>query len=134
MGTVANGLVTNICGRLGGLVAWGVTLVREDQQRFLSLLSRLPARLTAEQVAWVINCQPHDVPVLVAPHLLKPLGNAPASSVKYFATVELLEHVQDRVWLVKVTNAVVRHWQTKNRQKNLGYRRRGAGSGWLQVD
>jgi hypothetical protein len=25
------------------------------------LLGQLPARLTAEQAAWVLNCQPHDV-------------------------------------------------------------------------
>src|ERR1035438_1678332 len=65
--------------------------MRDDQQRFLSLLGRLPARLTAEQVAWVINCQPHDVPVLVTARLLKPLGSAPPNSVKYFVTAELLE-------------------------------------------
>jgi len=70
--------------------------MRDDQLRFLSVLGRLPARLTAEQVAWVINCQPHDVPVLVVARLLKPLGNAPPNSVKYFATAELLELMQDR--------------------------------------
>jgi hypothetical protein len=26
----------------------------------------------------VLNCQPHDVPILVAARLLKPLGNPPA--------------------------------------------------------
>ena len=91
--------------------------MREDQLRFLSLLGRLPARLTVEQVAWVINCQPHDVPVLVAARLLKPLGAALPNSVKYFATAELLELMQDRTWLVKVTNAVSQHWQSKNQRK-----------------
>lgn len=57
--------------------------MREEQQRFLSLLGQLPARLTAEQAAWVLNCQPHSVPILVAARLLKPLGNPPANSVKY---------------------------------------------------
>jgi hypothetical protein len=38
----------------------------------------------------------HDVPILVAAHLLKPLGIPPANSVKYFATLELLEQVKDR--------------------------------------
>jgi hypothetical protein len=38
----------------------------EEQRRFLSLLGQLPARLTAEQAAWVLNCQLHDVPILVA--------------------------------------------------------------------
>jgi hypothetical protein len=56
--------------------------MREDQQRFLSLLRQLPARLTEEQAAWVLNCQPHDVPVLVAARLLKPPGNRPPNSVK----------------------------------------------------
>ena len=36
-------------------------------------------RLTSEQVAWVLNCQPHDVPVLVMGRLLKPLGNPSAT-------------------------------------------------------
>jgi hypothetical protein len=50
-----------------------------------------PARLTAVQAAWVLNCQPHDVPVLVAARLLKPLGNPPPNIVKFFAALELLE-------------------------------------------
>jgi hypothetical protein len=53
--------------------------VRDDQHRFLSVLRQLPARLTSEQVAWVLNCQPHDVPVLVMGRLLKPLANPSAT-------------------------------------------------------
>jgi hypothetical protein len=53
--------------------------MKEEQHQFLRLLGKLPARLTAEQVAWVINCQPHDVPVLVAAQLLKPSGTPPRS-------------------------------------------------------
>ena len=60
--------------------------MKEEQQHFLRLLGQLPARLTAEQTAWVLNCQPHDVPVLIASKLLKPLGNPPPNSVKYLAT------------------------------------------------
>jgi hypothetical protein len=68
----------------------------EDQHRFMTLLRQVPARLTAEQAAWVLNCQAHDVPVLVAARLLKPLGNPPPNSVKYFAASEVLEQVKDR--------------------------------------
>jgi len=50
----------------------------EEQNQFLRVLGQLPARLTAEQAAWVLNCQPHDVPVLVAVRLLKPLGQSTA--------------------------------------------------------
>lgn len=68
----------------------------------------------------LLNCQPHDVPVLVAARLLKPLGNPPANSVKFFAALELLEQVKDRAWLAKVTNALNQHWQKKNAAKRNG--------------
>jgi hypothetical protein len=75
--------------------------------------------LTAEQVAWVLNCQPHDVPILVAARLLKPLGSLPPNSVKYFATLELLELAKDRTWLAKVPNTLNQRWQKKKcRKKN----------------
>jgi hypothetical protein len=45
----------------------------KSQNQFLRLLGQLPARLMAEQTAWVLNCQARDVPVLVAARLLKPL-------------------------------------------------------------
>jgi hypothetical protein len=94
--------------------------MKEQQNQFLRLLGQLPARLTAEQAAWVLNCQPHDVPILVAARLLKPLGNPPANSVKFFATLELLELVKDRTWLAKVTNALNLHWQKRNAAKRGG--------------
>jgi hypothetical protein len=80
-------------------------------------LGQAPARLTAEQVAAVLNCQPSDVRILVAARLLKPLGNPPANAVKFFATVELLELIKDKAWLAKVTNALNQHWQRKNAAK-----------------
>ena len=91
--------------------------MRDDQHRFLLLLGQLPARLTAEQAAWVINCQLHDVPILVAARLLKPLGNPPPNGIKFFAASELVELIKDRVWLVKVTNAISQHWQRNNASK-----------------
>jgi hypothetical protein len=91
--------------------------MREEQHQFLRLLNQLPARLTAEQAAWVLNCQPHDVPILVAARLLKPLGNPPPNSVKFFAASELLEQVQDRTWLAKITNVLNQHWQKRNAAK-----------------
>jgi hypothetical protein len=89
----------------------------DDQHRFLALLGQLPARLTAEQVAWVLNCQAHDVPILVMARLLKPLGNPATNSVKYFATMDVLELTKDRTWLAKLTNAIGEHWKRKNVQK-----------------
>jgi hypothetical protein len=91
--------------------------VRDDQHCFLMLLGQLPARLTVEQAAWVLNCQPHDVPVLVMARLLKPLGNPTPNSVKYFAAMEVMELAKDRTWLAKITNAVGQHWKEKNLHK-----------------
>ena len=89
----------------------------EDQHQFLTLLGQLPVRLMAEQAAWVLNCQAHDIPILVAARLLKPLGNPPLNGIKFFATAELLELAKDRAWLVKVSNAVNLFWQRQNAQK-----------------
>jgi len=91
--------------------------MKEDQHRFLMLLGQLSARLTAEQTAWALNCQPHDVPVLVSARLLKPLGNPAANSIKFFATADVLELAKDRNWLVRATNAISQHWHGKNARK-----------------
>lgn len=91
--------------------------MRDDQHRFLTLLGQLPARLTAEQAAWVLNCQPHDVPVLVGARLLKPLGNPPANGIKFFATADVQELAQDKNWLVRMTVAINQHWHKQNAAK-----------------
>src|SRR5277367_1198128 len=93
--------------------------MKEEQQGFLSLLGQLPARLTAEQAGWVLNCQPHDIPALIHARLLKPLGNPSANGTKYFATADLLEIAKDRSWLVKMTAAINTHWQAQNGRKKL---------------
>lgn len=66
---------------------------RNGSAPIIALVASL-ARLTAEQVAWVLNCQAHGVPVLVGARLLKPLGN-PAPIVR-----ELAE------WLIESFDAV----------------------------
>ena len=92
----------------------------DEQLRFLSLLGQHPARLTAEQTAWLLNCKTHDIPVLVNARLIKPLGHPPLNSGKFFATTDLLEASKDRNWLVRVTTTICQHWQKKNNpKKNL---------------
>jgi hypothetical protein len=91
--------------------------MKEEQQRFMSLLGQLPARLTAEQTGWVLNCQPHDIPALVTSRLLKPLGNPAQNGIKFFCTVDILELLKDRSWLTKMTNTINQHWHKKNSGK-----------------
>jgi hypothetical protein len=89
----------------------------DDQYRYLKLLGELPARLTAEQVAWVLNCQPHNVSVVVMTRLFKQLGNPMPNSVKHVAALDILELRKDRTWLGKVTNALGQHRRERNLDK-----------------
>jgi hypothetical protein len=91
--------------------------MREDQHKFLMLHGQLPARLMVEQVAWLLNCQAHDVPILVSARLLKPLGNPPPNGVKFFATVDVLEVSKDKAWLNRATLAVNSYWRGQNLRK-----------------
>ena len=93
--------------------------MRDDQHKFLTLLGQLPARLTAEQAAWVLNCQVHDIPALVTAKLIKPLGNPPANGIKFFATADLLEASKDRNWLVRMSMTIYQHWHKKNAAKKI---------------
>ena len=108
--------------------------MREDQRQFLALLRQPPARLTAEQTAWALNCQPHDVPILVMLRLLKPLGNPQPNSIKYFATTDILELANDRPWLAKMTSAVSQHWKAKNLQKKGGALQRAEQDQVAQIE
>jgi hypothetical protein len=100
--------------------------MRDDQYRFLTILGQLPARLTAEQAAWVLNCQAYDIPILVAAKILKPLGNPPTNGIKFFATADLLEAIKDRSWLVRMSATLYQHWQKKNSRKQTALRQSSA--------
>jgi hypothetical protein len=91
--------------------------MKDEQDRFLARVGRPQVRLTVEQAAWILNCQPHDIPILVRARLLRPLGSPPPNGSKYFATDEVLEQAKDRSWLAKITNTVCVHWQKKNARK-----------------
>jgi hypothetical protein len=41
--------------------------------------------------------------------------------VKYFAAAELIELMEDRTWLAKLTNVLTQHWQKKNQRKRAGF-------------
>jgi hypothetical protein len=86
--------------------------MKDDQQRFLSLLGQLPTRLTAEQAGWMLNCQPHDIPALV-----RSLGNAYPNCAKYFIIADVLEMTKDCGWLVKVTNTACQYRQNRTPRK-----------------
>jgi len=91
----------------------------------------MPARLDAEQAAWYLGFQPHDIPVLIAADLLRPLGRPQHNAVKYFAAVELESLRSDSKWLGKATDAVQSRWRRKNRTQPVphGLPLRSGGNG-----
>ena len=88
--------------------------MNDEQRQFLSLLGQPPARFTAQETAWALKFQEHDIAVLVAHGLLKPLGSPARNGIKYFARVEILALVNDRAWLNKATKTISDHWREKN--------------------
>jgi hypothetical protein len=88
-----------------------------ERDRLLNL-RRLPAMLNPEETARFLGVCAHDVPILVAHGLLKPLGNPVQSSVKYFATVVLEELERDVDWLHRVRATLQDHWSMKNARKS----------------
>ena len=90
--------------------------MNQDIERFLNLKAP-PARLTAEQVAWMLGFSAHEIPILVTQKLLKPLGHPAHNGQKYFfaATVEDLR--RDEKWFSRASDAIVQYWRYKNSRK-----------------
>jgi hypothetical protein len=87
-----------------------------EREKFLNLKTP-PARLNVQEAAWYLGFAPHDVPILVAAGLLKPLGHPPHTGTKYFATATLEPLRTDLKWLARASDAIVNHWQNKNGRK-----------------
>lgn len=77
----------------------------------------LAARLKAEEVAEVLGFNDHDIPVLIAAKLLRPLGKPQQSCTKYFALCQIEELAQDASWLNKATQVLYEYWQNRNQRK-----------------
>ena len=78
-----------------------------------------PARLNMEEAAWFLGFLPHEIPILIAANLLKPLGSPAPNAVKYFALFELRLLRRNLAWLAKASNAISRHWKTKNQRHSM---------------
>lgn len=78
---------------------------------------RLPGRLTAEQAAVLIGCQPHDIPILVRSKLIRPLGKPASNATKYFSSVELETKLADDKWSTRVTDTLYRYWREQKSRR-----------------
>jgi hypothetical protein len=76
-----------------------------------------PARLDSKQTAKLLGFQEHDIPVLVAGRLLKPLGKPVPNATKYFAACDMDALAKNPQWLNAATQLVYDYWKKKNRAK-----------------
>jgi len=95
----------------------GIELVPVHVREVLNL-RRLPARLTVQQTAALLNCGEHDIPVLVRKGFSKPLGHPPPNAVKYFAPTEVLELAGDRERMGQICDSIYEYWREKNAAKS----------------
>ncbi len=77
----------------------------------------LPARLDVFQTAWFLGFKPHDIPVLTAAGLLKPLGHPARNCIKHYATETLDALRQDEKWLARASDAICNYWRERNARK-----------------
>jgi hypothetical protein len=87
-----------------------------DMERFLNL-RHLPDQLTATETAAKLNLSPHEIPILVAKGLLKPLGHPAPNGPKFFLTTTLKDLERDEKWHGKVRDAIQEYWRYKNGRK-----------------
>jgi hypothetical protein len=59
-----------------------------ERKEILNLVS-LPGRINAVETAFRLGFEPDHIPILVSDGLLKPLGNPPPGSVKFFLAAEI---------------------------------------------
>ncbi len=90
--------------------------MNQEIERFLNL-AHLPARVTTEQAAGLLGFSPHEIPILTARGLLKPLGHPAPNAPKYFLTEAIKELRRDEKWMGKASDAISEYWRIKNNRK-----------------
>ena len=96
--------------------------MNSERYQFLNV-AKLPGRINTEETAWCLGFSPHDIPVLIARGLLKPLGDPPPNGARYFSSSEIERLRLDTKWLDKASATLIRHWKVKNegRLKTLNF-------------
>lgn len=93
--------------------------MKPEVKEFLSLLLR-PARVTMQEAAWLLGFQEHDIPILIAKGLLRPLGHPAHNGQKFLLTATLEDLRRDEKWFTRASDAVVDYWKDKNNRKGQG--------------
>jgi hypothetical protein len=104
---------------------WSSMNALAQQTEFLSW-KIVPARLDALQAAWFLGFEPHEIPILIAGGLLKPLGHPARNATKFFATQALEQLRSDEKWLARASDAICQYWRERN-ARNRSYKREANG-------
>lgn len=78
---------------------------------------KVPGRIDSQRTSALLGFAEHDIPVLVAARLLKPLGKPSQNGVKWYSTEYIVELSRDREWLDKATASVQRYWKDKRARR-----------------
>jgi hypothetical protein len=84
-----------------------------ERKDILNLVS-LPGRINATETAVRLGFEPDHIPILVSASLLKPLGNPPPGSMKFFLAVEIEEKKGDARWMTKASELIRLKVKDKN--------------------
>lgn len=90
--------------------------MKAEMENFLRL-EKVPARLTIEQAAWLLGFGAHELPILMAKGLLKPLGHPAPNGQKFFLAATIEDLRRDEKWFSKASDAVLEYWRYKNARK-----------------
>lgn len=91
--------------------------MQSKQHEFLSLAGVLPARLSCEQTAWRLNFAEHDIPILTAAGILRPLGRPAPNAPKYYALQDVEELAKNPKLLDKASATIQSHWLKKRQSR-----------------
>lgn len=92
--------------------------MKAEITEFLNLEEK-PFRVTMEQAGWLLGFAQHELSILIAKGLLKPLGHPAHNGQKFFLTATLEELRRDEKWFSKASDAVSEYWRHKNGRKGL---------------
>jgi hypothetical protein len=94
-------------------------VMQQDIERFLNL-RHLPVSVTVEQATAYLGISPHEIPILLAKGLLKPLGQLAPNGQKFFLMATLDELRHDEKWFGRARDAIAEFWQNKSAHRASG--------------
>ena len=84
-----------------------------ERRDFLNLLSP-PGRSNSDEAAWKLGFETDHITILVNAGMLKPLGNPPPGSMKFFFTADIEQKKNNLKWMNKATELIRLKIKDKN--------------------